>query len=219
LGEDGKDASVTLNAGDAISIPTQLFRGFENVGDDTGFLWAVLGGDDPGRVLWAPYVFDMASDYGLVLLENGVLIDENKGEKIPPDIEPMPATTQAQIAKLQKLDDAALKKCCVLSTDAVASSTGNGWEERKIVHSQGQLNWPHEFSVKELRIEPGAKKDFGSQSKNQVFFVQQGEVGISGGGDQVKLGRGDTSTIAPDTHREITNDGKEQAVIVVVTAT
>ena len=54
LGEDGEDAQVVLHPGDVISLPTGMFRGFTNVGDDTGFLFAVLGGDDPGRVLWAP---------------------------------------------------------------------------------------------------------------------------------------------------------------------
>jgi mannose-6-phosphate isomerase-like protein (cupin superfamily) len=50
-GEHGEDGDVRLEPGDLISIPTRLFRGFENVGLDTGFLWAVLGGDDPGRLL------------------------------------------------------------------------------------------------------------------------------------------------------------------------
>ena len=40
------------------------FRGITNIGDDSGFLWAVLGGDDPGQVLWAPQVFDLAADHG-----------------------------------------------------------------------------------------------------------------------------------------------------------
>ncbi|MDD9797936.1 MAG: cupin domain-containing protein, partial [Alphaproteobacteria bacterium] len=64
LGEQAKDAEVILHPGDIISIPVNLFRGFENIGQTMGFLWSVLGGDDPGHVLWAPYDFDMAKDYG-----------------------------------------------------------------------------------------------------------------------------------------------------------
>ncbi|MCU0729205.1 MAG: cupin domain-containing protein, partial [Sphingopyxis sp.] len=64
LGEHGEDAQLHLVPGDVISIPTGLFRGFtatKPAEDGTpGFLWAVLGGDDPGRVLWAPKVFEMA---------------------------------------------------------------------------------------------------------------------------------------------------------------
>ena len=37
-GHDGAGSHVDLGPGDTISIPTQVFRGFENVGGDTGFL-------------------------------------------------------------------------------------------------------------------------------------------------------------------------------------
>ena len=72
-----------MGPGDLISIPTRVFRGFTNVGDGDGFLWAVLGGDDPGRVLWAPKVFDMAEEYGLVLMEDGMLIDNYAISTVP----------------------------------------------------------------------------------------------------------------------------------------
>ncbi len=74
-GEHADEAEVILEPGDTISIPVHVFRGFENVGADTGFLYAVLGGDDPGRVVWAPEVLEKARGYGLVLLENGRLVD------------------------------------------------------------------------------------------------------------------------------------------------
>tara|TARA_B100000809_G_scaffold247368_1_gene276325 strand:+ start:710 stop:1726 length:1017 start_codon:yes stop_codon:yes gene_type:complete len=60
---------VTLHEGDVVSIPTHCFRGFENVGEDYGFLFTVLGGDDTGGVEWAPQVFEAAEAHGLVLLE------------------------------------------------------------------------------------------------------------------------------------------------------
>lgn len=68
-----------LQPGDVISLPTGMFRGFTNIGTETAFLFVVLGGDDPGRVLWAPRVFDMAADHGMVLLENGSPIDTAVG--------------------------------------------------------------------------------------------------------------------------------------------
>ena len=82
-GEQGDDGEVFLAPGDTISIPTNVFRGFENVGKDVGFMFAVLGGDDPGRVHWAPHVIEKAAGYGLVLLENGSLIDTTLGEQVP----------------------------------------------------------------------------------------------------------------------------------------
>ncbi|MDG2064485.1 MAG: cupin, partial [SAR324 cluster bacterium] len=61
-----------------VSIPTNCFRGFENIGDKYGFLFAILGGDDTGGVEWAPQVFEDAEDHGLVLLEDYGVWDTNK---------------------------------------------------------------------------------------------------------------------------------------------
>lgn len=83
LGVTGEDAQVLIGPGDVISLPTQMFRGFTNVGQSLGFLFAVLGGDDPGRVLWAPQVFDLAQRFGLVLLEGGRLVDTAAGQVVP----------------------------------------------------------------------------------------------------------------------------------------
>ena len=54
---------TTLSEGDVISIPTNCFRGFENIGDKYGFMFAILGGDDTGGVEWAPQVFEEAEDH------------------------------------------------------------------------------------------------------------------------------------------------------------
>ena len=109
-GEHGEDGEVVLERGDTISIPIHVFRGFENIGSDVGFMFAALGGDDPGRVTWAPYVFDDARKYGLVLLESGRLIDTHAGESAPMDEPAMPVTTADQVARLDRLDSAALER-------------------------------------------------------------------------------------------------------------
>ena len=67
-----------LTEGDVVSIPTNCFRGFENIGDKYGFLFAILGGDDTGGVEWAPQVFEDAENHGLVLLEDYGVWDTNK---------------------------------------------------------------------------------------------------------------------------------------------
>ena len=73
-----------------------MFRGFENITElnesnpnGYGFMFAVLGGNDSGGgVLWAPQVIEAAQAHGLVLLENGLLIDTHNGESIPDGIAP-----------------------------------------------------------------------------------------------------------------------------------
>jgi quercetin dioxygenase-like cupin family protein len=67
-----------LHEGDVVSIPTNCFRGFENIGDKYGFIFTILGGDDTGGVEWAPQVFEEAKDNGLVLLENFGVWDTDK---------------------------------------------------------------------------------------------------------------------------------------------
>ena len=87
----GDKGEVVLDPGDVISLPTHMFRGFENITEKSesnpngyGFMFAVLGGNDSGGgVLWAPKVIETAQTHGLVLLENGLLIDTHNGESIP----------------------------------------------------------------------------------------------------------------------------------------
>ena len=46
-----------------------------------------LGQDDPGKVLWAPAVFEAAKDHGLKLAKSGRLIDTSGGKYELRDVE------------------------------------------------------------------------------------------------------------------------------------
>jgi len=88
-GERGDAGEVILQEGDIINIPTNMFRGFENIGTDYGMIMAVLGGDDAGGgVIWAPHVIEDAKDHGLILGENGKLYETKKGERLPDGLAP-----------------------------------------------------------------------------------------------------------------------------------
>ena len=96
-GLNGDDGEVVLNPGDLISLPTHMFRGFENVTPvnatnetGSGFIFSVLGGDDSGGgVVWAPEVLEEASNHGLTLLESGQLVNTREGEEIPAGMPPV----------------------------------------------------------------------------------------------------------------------------------
>jgi len=96
-GLEGDDGGVVLNPGDLISLPTHMFRGFENVTSisatnerGSGFMFSVLGGDDSGGgVVCAPEVLEEASNHGLTLLESGPLVNTREGEEIPEGIPPV----------------------------------------------------------------------------------------------------------------------------------
>ena len=181
LGEQGDDMRVIARPGDTISLPTGMFRGFTNVGDDTGFLWAVLGGDDPGSVLWAPAVFDMAADYGLVLLENGSLVDTAAGQSRPTDVAPMPRTSPAQVAELT-IPTAADAEAMVVRADD---------SDAKIIGPGAPLDWPHGFTLDRWIVDGQAAIDLAGS----VIFVHRGSLGFAIDGQAVRLDAGDTMTV------------------------
>ena len=78
-GVDGKN-EIILGKGDIISMPTNMFRGFENAGDEEGLIFVVLGNDDPGIITWIPKVLINAKETGLALLDDNSLIDLKKNE-------------------------------------------------------------------------------------------------------------------------------------------
>ncbi len=208
LGQTGKDASIRLGPGDIISLPTNMFRGFENVGTDTGFLWSVLGGDDPGRVLWAPYVFDMARQYGLVLLENGSLVDTVKGEQPPAGVSPMPPTDASMTAAVQRLDAAAIARCVVRAEEGEGFAQGPlsrfpGVREIAIIGGAnpdegigaGRMAWPHGFHVRRLTLDADARVPEHSRNEPEVLFVQRGTLSVSSSDEAVTMAAGDTLTI------------------------
>jgi hypothetical protein len=141
LGEHGEDAQLELGPGDVISLPTRTFRGFTNMGETDGFLFAVLGQDDPGRVTWAPKVFELAKDYGLILLDNGRLIDRAAGEDVPVGAVAMPPTSRETVQKMRRVSASEAEKF-VARSELMPSA-----KQVSIIGPDGILDWPHEFTV------------------------------------------------------------------------
>jgi quercetin dioxygenase-like cupin family protein len=217
-GETGTDGEVFLGPGDIISLPTRMFRGFENVGDAPGFLFAVLGGDDPGRVLWSPYVFDMAGQYGLVLLETGDLIDTAAGQVVPPGKRAMPVTTPAQIAALLTADNSRLAGCVVAADRAQPGGAFDdvaGITERRLI-GPAPLDWPHGFSVSELRLAPGSHAPSHRLHVSDVWFVQSGRVRICIDGNETECVAGDTITCPRGAERSVAAMPDTAATLVMV---
>ncbi|GAA5070298.1 cupin domain-containing protein [Roseibacterium beibuensis] len=97
-GRWGDAGEVVLEPGDIFNIPTGIFRGFENIGEDYGMIMAILGGDDAGGgVIWAPQVIEDARDHGLVLSEEGKLYDTKKGQSLPDGVGLMPVLSDEDL--------------------------------------------------------------------------------------------------------------------------
>ena len=227
-GVNADDGEIILHPGDIISLPKTIFRGFENVGDGEGYLFAVLGGDDPGRVLWAPSVFDMAADYGLILLENGSLVDTHLGQKAPEGIKPMPRTSQAQIAAHEVVDSEAMNNIVVRAADfpwaeGSALSQFEGVSEAALVGPAcpdeglpaSKLDWAHDFVVRALRLAVAAEVPLHTRSEEEVIFVFEGQLTVTVAGEALTMKRGDTFTTPLGAERSFANKGEDPCVVYI----
>ena len=227
-GVDARDGEVILEAGDVISLPTDVFRGFENVGDDKAFLYAILGEDDPGRVLWAPQVFDLAREHGLILMEDGSLVDTLAGESPAEGKQPMPRTTAEQVAKQQVVGSQALEEIVIRASgfswrSDTALSRFEGVEEVALLGPDnaveslpdGHLARAHGFVLRALRLSPGATVPTHRRREEEVLFVQQGRLCVTVGDEELELGPGDTFTTQIGAARSFCNDGAEACVVYV----
>ncbi len=219
LGPNKEDGEVVLGPGDTISIPIHVFRGFKNVGNDTGFLFAVLGGDDPGHVTWAPYVFDNAREYGLILLEDGSLVDTTVGEEIPDGKRPMPPTTEEDVARLDRLTAEQMAGCVVQhgALGAEPSETLPGLGEAPIIGAAseaegltaGQMAWPHGFNVRYVTVAPGASTPTHIRHEEEVIMLHKGALGLTLPDGDVEMTPGDVMTVPIDMPRSFWNRGNE----------
>ena len=231
-GEDGTDGEIVLGSGDTISIPTQLFRGFENVGDDNGFLLSVLGhlpDGTPGSVTWAPYVFEEAKKYGLVLLQNGRLIDTHAGQLIPDD-QPlnMPISSE-ELEAFSRLTLSEMSKNVCRNTEFVTQNTGglsnvHGAREFSVIGAKtdsesmpaGKISRAHNFQLRRLMLDTGGSIPKHQRQEHEVIFVHRGSLMVTTDSGTFTLGTGDLFTCPVGLTRSFANEGSETADIVVV---
>lgn len=208
FGEHGDDARIEAGPGDVVSFPTQAFRGFRNIGDDVGFLWSVLGGDDPGRVTWAPAVFEMARDYGLVLLENGSLVDTAAGQTVPADVAPMPVTSRETIADLRVMRPEDEDE--VLARAPARAEPG----ETLVIGDGGTLPAAEGFTLSRLVLARSDTSPRTALDVPEVVFVQSGTVTVVTADAQVMLNAGDTMTVPKGLERSYTSQDGATVIIV-----
>ena len=228
LGPDCEDGEVVLSPGDSISIPVNVFRGFKNVGEDIGYMFAILGGDDPGHVIWAPSVFDSSREYGLILLEDGSLVDTSKGETIPDGKKAMAATTADDVARARKLSAEDLAACVLqrdeLHTQDARSMTMSGINECPIIGAAspgeglaaGKMMWPHGFHVRHIAMDLGIESKQHSRSEEEVIFVHNGRLTVRFEEGDIELVAGDVLTVPIGKTRAFCNTTNELVESYVV---
>jgi mannose-6-phosphate isomerase-like protein (cupin superfamily) len=230
FGVDADEGELLMEEGDVISIPIHMFRGFENIGEETGFLFAVLGQDDPGKVTWSPRVFDLAQKYGLVLLEGGRLVDTTLGETVPAGATRQRPPGAEDIARLATPPREKLAGCVVRAKDLRANPASPlaapGVEEAPIItpaatgdgFAPGPISgwWPHGFNLRCLRLESGAAVPRHSRAEAEVVFVHRGVLQVQTPDGEVVMGPGDTLTVPkglPRSYRASSSNGVSAYVV------
>ena len=230
FGVNADEGEVEMGEGDTISIPTRMFRGFENIGDETGFLFAVLGGDDPGKVTWSPRVFDLAKQYGLVLLEGGRLVDTTVGESVPAGARLQQPPAAGDIAALATPPRDKLAGCVARAAELHGNPASplarEGVDECPVItpaptrdcFAPGPIApwWPHGFNLRCLRLRSGAAVPSHTREEAEVIFVHRGVLEVTTPDGAVIMGPGDTFTTprgAPRAFRATSSHGVSAYVV------
>lgn len=234
LGQHG-DQRVDIGPDTVFSAPTWAFRGFQNVGGDDSWLFAVIGGDDTGGVLWAPQVLEAAADTGLYLSPGHVVLDAKAGDRIAEVVGPV---DEARLVEMDSYTDDEIRELIVApgrlewSRSALLSSVlpghasamapviGFGLTEDR--RHRPPIWTPHGFTLEWLRLEPGASTGLHRIARPQALLLVEGEwrISFNRGGDQVSRAAAEGSVVsAPaDCWRELSNPGASRATCVVVCA-
>lgn len=209
FGANKDEGYLDVEPGDVATVPTHMFRGFEKRDEGTGFLYVVLGHDDPGKVVWAPSVFQMAADYGLKLLKGGKLIDTTLGEKVPEGAELEQPPSAEKLKELATPPMSELAKYAIKGNAIKGSPNsplaGPGAEEAAVIGDvdgadgipAGPISghWKHDFTLRRLKLETGATIPAHARAEQEVIFVQSGTLEVTWADGKLIMGAGDTLTV------------------------
>lgn len=234
-GEDGKEGEAILHEGDVISLPTNMFRGFKNVGSDDGFLLCILGEDNPGKVIWAPRVLEEAKGHGLVLLEDGRLIDTLAGMEVPVDAKVVESASKEVLQKMRKVSLEEMEARVFRFNDRkpvenayLDSNLPGGKKKSYGIIGDGMatarpalVNNPHSFSLELIEAEPGNGFKFHKQDVPQVLMVLSGQWKVAwksedGEEGDVVLTERDIMSVPTNVYRSIKCVGEEDGFLYIV---
>ncbi|WP_372571576.1 cupin [Ruegeria jejuensis] len=216
-GRHGTDGEFIAEEGDIFNIPTGIFRGFENVGQDYGMIMAILGGDDAGGgVTWAPQVIQDAQAHGLMLGDNGVLYDTKQGQELPHNVGPMPLLTEEQLKAFPE----------VPVEDVIGKYVARYWDLMALAASKPVIVIGENGLIKDR---PGFEVGFlgrGSDipepvaaEKPVVLMPASGHWRVTVDGYEATLSGGDTALVLPGESYSVAPSMTGQAGLYRVTAT
>ena len=222
-GAEGKDETI-LTAGDIISMPTNMFRGFENAGNKEGLIFVVLGGDDPGIITWVPSVLEKAKKTGMALLNDNSLIDLSKND-IPKDKSLLEPISSEQIKKFDNYNLNELEKFICKFSDRINYENkinesfnliqilGNSFQDKKF---NPVINQYTGFNLSVLKAKKGILENL-TFSKPSIMFSQKGSWQIKIEDFELKLNPKDTISIPINSKVNIKINEDEESLLNCVT--
>ena len=195
-GRYGTAGEFIAEEGDIFNIPTGIFRGFENVGQDYGMIMSILGGDDAGGgVTWAPQVIEDAQAHGLMLGDNGVLYDSKKGQELPHNVRPMPLLNEAELQAYPEVPvDAVIGKYVARYWDLVALADRS---PAKVIGENGVLKDKPGFEV-DFITRASSSADMHRHDHPSVLMPVKGHWEVTWDGGTTTLAPGDTMSVPAD---------------------
>jgi len=218
-GVDGKN-EIILGKGDIISMPTNMFRGFENAGDEEGLIFVVLGNDDPGIITWIPKVLISAKETGLALLDDNSLIDLKKN-KIPTGKKLLEPINNDQ---LQKFDNYSLNEiekfiCRFDNQSKFQNDLDGGIKLIQIIGNQfcnqsynPLIDQNTGFNLSILKSKNGQIKDL-IFTKPTIMFSQKGLWKIKIENDVFEINSKDTFSVPLNTKLSISVENIEDCYL------
>ena len=222
-GNEGKNETI-LSSGDIISMPTNMFRGFENAGDQEGTMFVVLGGDDPGIITWLPSVLEKAKKTGMALLNDNTLIDLSKNN-IPKDKTLLNPISSEEIKKFDNYNLNEIEKFICKFTNRINHEIKLN-ENFKITQILGNhfqnknfhpiINQNTGFNLSILKSQKG-KIDNLKFSKPTVMFSQIGSWQIQIDDFEINLNPKDTISIPINSNVNVRIDSEDESLLNCVT--
>lgn len=234
-GVDGGAGEFIGRAGDILSVPTWIFRGFTNVGPEENFMFTVLGRDVTGGIIWGPSVLREAAGHGLVLTAENQLVDTAAGQSVPDGVEEVKPMPTEQIAALEDFTPEQIRRRVVTESDRrfydnalLCNGVRGGGAQLALVIGFGMTEHrsqepaiynPHGFNIAWLKAAPGEGMLTHRHPETQVLIARSGEWKITlNTEDQhsVTLKANDTLSIPRGAWRRFENVSQDEAELVVI---
>ncbi|MDA7637449.1 cupin domain-containing protein [Candidatus Pelagibacter sp.] len=218
-GADGRN-EIILSKGDIISMPTNMFRGFENAGNEEGLIFVVLGNDDPGIITWVPNVLIKAKETGLALLDDNSLVDLKESE-IPPNRKLLEPITNEMLQKFDNYQINEIEKfICRFKNQTnheielkngikLIQIIGSNFSDNKYDHL---INHNTGFNLSILKAKKGLIEDL-IFDKPTILFSQKGTWKVKIEKDEFNINSKDTFSIPLNTKVSISIDNNEECFL------